>query len=53
MTSNEVKSAIRDIDKARAFENLDDLYPTIYRVDRIKGFRETGETFSPAYGSRF
>lgn len=44
---------IRDIDKAQAFENPDDLYPTIYRVDRIKNFRETGETFSPAYSSRF
>lgn len=44
---------IRDIDKAQAFENPDDLYPTIYRVDRIKSFHETGETFSPAYSSRF
>ena len=44
---------IRDIDKAQAFENPDDLYPTIYRVDRIKDFHETGEIFSPAYGSRF
>lgn len=44
---------IRDIDRQQAFENPDDLYPTIYRVDRIKSFRETGETVSPAYGSRF
>lgn len=44
---------IRDIDRQQAFENPDDLYPTIYRVDRIKNFTETGETFSPAYVSRF
>lgn len=44
---------IRDIDRAKEFENPDDLFPTIYRVDRIKSFTETGETFSPAYASRF
>lgn len=44
---------IRNIDKAQAFENPDDLYPTIYRVDRIQSFRETGENFLPAYASRF
>ena len=26
---------IRDIDRKKAFENPDDLYPTIYRIDRI------------------
>lgn len=44
---------IRDIDREQAFQNPDDLYPTIYRVDRIKDFRETGETFAPAYANRF
>jgi len=44
---------IRDIDRQGAFENPDDLFPTIYRVDRLKGFRETGETFSPPYAKRF
>lgn len=44
---------IRDIDRQEAFENPDDLFPTIYRVDRIQGFRETGERFSPPYTGRF
>lgn len=28
-------------------------YPTIFRVDRIKKFRETGESFKIAYANRF
>lgn len=44
---------IRDIDRKVEFENPDDLFPTIYRVDRIQSFRETGETFSPPYAKRF
>lgn len=44
---------IRDIDRSRAFQNPDDLFPTIYRVDRILDFKETGETFRPAYAKRF
>lgn len=44
---------IRDIDRKEAFENPDDLFPTIYRVDRLQSFRETGETFSPPYAKRF
>ena len=44
---------IRDIDRKQAFENPDDLFPTIYRIDRILSFRETGETFHPSYASRF
>ena len=28
-------------------------YPTIFRIDRIKKFRETGETFKIAYANRF
>lgn len=44
---------IRDIDRQEAFENPDDLFPTIYRVDRIQSFRETGESFSPPYAGRF
>lgn len=44
---------IRDIDRQEVFENPDDLFPTIYRVDRMQNFRETGETFSPAYAKRF
>lgn len=30
-----------------------ELFPAIYRVDRIQKFRETGETFSPPYAKRF
>lgn len=44
---------IRDIDRQKAFENPKDLFPTIYRVDRIKTFRETEERFSPPYAGRF
>lgn len=44
---------IRNIDRQEAFENPDDLFPTIYRVDRIQSFRETGEHFSPPYTGRF
>lgn len=44
---------IRDIDRQAAFENPDDLFPTIYRVDRLYDFQETGETFSPPYAKRF
>ena len=44
---------IRDIDRKAEFENPDDLFPTIYRVDRLLDSRETGETFSPPYAKRF
>lgn len=44
---------IRNIDRKQAFENPDDLFPTIYRVDRIVSFRETGEYFQPSYIERF
>ena len=44
---------IRNIDRKEAFENPDDLFPTIYRMDRIVSFRETGERFHPAYSGRF
>lgn len=44
---------IRNIDRKQAFENPDDLFPTIYRVDRIVRFRETGEHFRPPYSGRF
>jgi len=44
---------IRNIDRQEAFENPDDLFPTIYRVDRIQSFQETGEHFSPPYTGRF
>lgn len=44
---------IRDIDRKQAFQNPDDNYPTIYRIDRIRSFRVTEEHFRPAYATRF
>ena len=44
---------IRNIDKDTEFENPDDLFPTIYRVDRIRSFRITGEHFQVPYLERF
>lgn len=35
------------------FENPDDLFPTIYRIDRIHSFRVLDEHFSVPYASRF
>ena len=35
------------------FDNPDDLFPTIYRIDRIRAFCPTGEHFTPAYAKRF
>ena len=44
---------IRDIDKKAAFENPDDLFPTIYRLDRIRDFQITREHFQVPYLERF
>lgn len=44
---------IRHIDQENLSEHPEDLSPTIYRLDRIQSFRETGERFSPAYAGRF
>ena len=35
------------------FENPDDLFPTIYRIDRIKGFKVLDEHFHVPYSGRF
>ncbi len=35
------------------FENPDDLFPTIYRVDRIRSFRVLDERFQVPYAKRF
>lgn len=35
------------------FENPDDLFPTIYRIDRIKSFRVLDEHFKVPYKDRF
>lgn len=44
---------IQNINKQESFENPDDLFPTIYRVDRIQSLHRTGAHFSVPYASRF
>jgi len=44
---------LRNVDKKEVFENPDDLFPTIYRVDRIQSFTVLEEHFTPAYATRF
>lgn len=44
---------LRNVDKKEVFENPDDLFPTIYRVDRIQSFAVLDEHFTPAYATRF
>lgn len=44
---------LQDVDRQYCFENPKDLFPTIYRVDRIIDYQATGEKFSPSYAGRF
>lgn len=44
---------IRHIDRDEHFENPDDRFPTIYRIDRIKSFKVTDEHFRVPYRDRF
>lgn len=44
---------LRDVDKTSSFENADDLFPTIYRIDRIRSFRVLDEHFQVPYRNRF
>ncbi len=44
---------ITDIDREKEFENKDDLFPTIYRIDRIQGYRILDEHFEVPYKDRF
>ena len=44
---------IQTPDMTEETDQLVNQYPAIYRVDRIKSIRETGETFSPPYANRF
>lgn len=44
---------LTDVDKADEFENADDLFPTIYRIDRIQNFKVLNEHFHVPYVSRF
>ncbi len=44
---------LRDVDHSAEFDNADDLFPTIYRVDRIRSFKVLNERFSIPYKNRF
>ena len=44
---------IDGIDKEKYFENKDDVFPTIYRVDRIQNFKVLEEHFPIPYKDRF
>ena len=44
---------LRDIDREASFENPDDLFPTIYRIDRIRSFKVLEERFQVPYRERF
>lgn len=43
---------IEGIDRNAEFSNPDDIFPTIYRIDRIKSFRATEECFDIPYRDR-
>jgi len=44
---------LRDVDRENHFDNKDDLFPTIYRVDRIQSFKVLDEHFRVPYKDRF
>lgn len=44
---------IDGIDKEKYFENKDDVFPTIYRIDRINGFKVLEDHFPVPYRDRF
>lgn len=44
---------IENIDKEKYFENKDDIYPTIYRLDRIESYKILDEHFAIIYKNRF
>lgn len=44
---------IENIDKEKAFENQSDVYPTIYRIDRISEIKVLDEHFKIPYKNRF
>lgn len=41
------------LENKETFENPDDLFPTIYRIDRIRGFKVLDEHFHVPYSERF
>ena len=44
---------LQDVDKETEFENKNDLFPTIYRIDRIQSFRVLDKKFEVPYTGRF
>lgn len=44
---------IEDIDREKAFQNPDDPFPTIYRVDRLEDIEVLDEHFRVPYAERF
>lgn len=44
---------IEDIDKEKEFQNPDDIFPTIYRIDRLEKIEVLEEHFSIPYTERF
>ena len=48
-----VLAHIDGIDKEKYFENKDDIFPTIYRIDRIQDFKILEEHFLVPYKERF
>lgn len=48
-----VLAHIDGIDKEKYFENKDDVFPTIYRIDRIQDFKILEEHFPIPYKERF
>ncbi len=44
---------LRDVDRKKNFANPDDLYPTIYRIERIQDYTITDEHFKVQYAERF
>lgn len=44
---------IENIDKEKHFQNKDDIYPTIYRLDRIESYKILNEHFTVVYKNRF
>ena len=44
---------LREVDREKEFDNKDDLFPTIYRLDRIRSFKVLDERFHVLYKDRF
>lgn len=44
---------LQDVDREAEFEKPDDLFPTIYRIDRIASFKVLNEHFRVPYSTRF